>query len=95
MGFSRQEYWSEMPLLSLDILFDHLQFALIHGPNIPGSYAVLLFTASDFTSITSHIHNWVLWPNLWVPTILAQHGPAHQNKTLFPPQSVSPVRKLP
>ena len=27
-------------------------------PNIPGSYAILLFTASDFTSITSHIHNW-------------------------------------
>jgi len=25
----------------------------IHGPNIPGSYAILLFTASEFTSITS------------------------------------------
>ena len=36
------------------------EFALIHGPNIPGSYAILLFTASDFTSITSHIHNCVL-----------------------------------
>ena len=36
---------------------DHFQFALIHGPNIPGSYAILLFTASNFTSITSHIHN--------------------------------------
>ena len=23
------------------------------------------------------------------------HGPAHQNKTDFPPQSVSPIRKLP
>ena len=32
------------------------QFALIHGPNIPGSYAILLFTASDLASITSHIH---------------------------------------
>ena len=31
-----------------------------HGPNIPGSYEILLFTASDFTSITSHIHKWVL-----------------------------------
>ena len=36
-------------------------FALIHGPNIPDSYAILLFTASDFTSITSHIHNWMLF----------------------------------
>ena len=37
--------------------------------NIPGSYAVLLFTASDFTSITSHIHNWVLfllWLHLFI-----------------------------
>ena len=38
-----------------------LQFALIHGPNIPGSQAILLFTASVLASITSHIHNWVLY----------------------------------
>ena len=31
------------------------------GPNILGSYAILLFTALDFTSISSHIHNWVLF----------------------------------
>ena len=40
-----------------------------HGPNIPGSYAILLFIASDFTSITSHIHNWVLflpWLRLFI-----------------------------
>ena len=35
--------------------------ALIHRPDIPGSYAILLFTASDLASITSHIHNWVLF----------------------------------
>ena len=40
------------------LLFDHFQFALIQGPNIPGSYTILLLTALDFTSITSHIHNW-------------------------------------
>ena len=34
---------------------------LIHGHNIPGSYALLFFTASDFTSITSHIYTWVLF----------------------------------
>ena len=34
----------------------HFQFTLIHGPNLPGSYAMLFFTTSDFTSITSHIH---------------------------------------
>ena len=44
---------------------DHFQFALIHGPNITGSYAVFLFPASDFTSITSHIHSWVLFL-LWL-----------------------------
>ena len=38
---------------------------MIHGPNIPGSYAILLFTASDLASITSHIHNWIdLAPSL-------------------------------
>ena len=43
----------------------------IHGPNIPGSYAILLFTASDLASITSHIHNWVLFL-LWLhPFILS------------------------
>ena len=31
------------------------------GPDIPGSYAILLFTASDLASITSHIHSWVFF----------------------------------
>ena len=35
-----------------------------HGPNIPGSDAILFFTALDFTSITSHILTWVLF-SLW------------------------------
>ena len=53
------------------LLFDLFQFALIHGPNIPGSYAILLFTACDLASITSHIHNWVLFL-LWLhPFILS------------------------
>ena len=46
-----------------------LQFTLIHGPNILGSYVILFFTASDFTSITSHIHNWalfLLWLHLFI-----------------------------
>ena len=53
------------------LLFDHFQFALIHGPNIPCSYAILLFTAPDLASITSHIPNWVLFL-LWLrPFILS------------------------
>ena len=28
-------------------MFDHFQFTLIHGPNIPDSYAILLFIALD------------------------------------------------
>ena len=47
------------------LLFDHFQFTLIHVPNIPGSYAILFFTASDFTAIISHINNWVLF-SLWL-----------------------------
>ena len=52
-------------MFTLDILFDNFQFTFIHGPNIPCSYAILLFTASEFTSITSHIHNLVLF-SLWL-----------------------------
>ena len=46
---------------SCHLLFDHFQFALIHGPDIPVSYAILFFTALDFTFITNHIPNWVLF----------------------------------
>ena len=42
-------------------LFDHFQFALIHGPNISGSYAMLFFTASRFTFSTRHTHSWALF----------------------------------
>ena len=60
-----------MSTFTLAISFDHFQFALIHEPNIPGSYAILLFTASDLASITSHIQNWVLFL-LWLhPFILS------------------------
>ena len=33
-----------------NLLLDHIQFTLVHGPYIPGSYATLFFTSSDFTS---------------------------------------------
>ena len=56
---------------SCHLLFDHFQFALIHGPYIPGSYVILLFTASNPASITSPIHNWVVFL-LWLhPFILS------------------------
>ena len=39
--------------------------------NIPGFYAILLFTASDLLPITHHIHNWMLFL-LWLhPFILS------------------------
>ena len=58
-------------LLHCHLLFNHFQSAFIHGPNIPGSYAVLLFTASNLASETSPIHNWVLFL-LWLhPFILS------------------------
>ena len=61
-----------MSTFTLAILFDHFQCALIHGPDIPGSYAILLFTALDLASVTSHIHTWVLFL-LWLhPFILLE-----------------------
>ena len=58
-------------MFTLAISFDHFQFALIYGPDIPGFYAILLFTALDLASITNHIHSWVLFL-LWLhPFILS------------------------
>ena len=57
-------------LCFFSLLLGRKAFALIHGANIPGSYAILLFTASDLASITRHIHNWVLfllWLHLFIP----------------------------
>ena len=49
---------------SCHLLSEHFQFTFIHGPNIPGFYAVVFFAATNFTSITSHIHNTALF-SLW------------------------------
>ena len=38
-----------------------LPICLDSWPFIPGSYAILLFTASDFAYITSYTHNWVFF----------------------------------
>ena len=46
-----------------------MQFILIHGPNIPGSYEILFLIALDFTFIMRHIHSWEtfpLWPSLFI-----------------------------
>ena len=61
-----------MSMLLFHLLFDHFQFALIHGPDIPGSYARLLFTASDLASITSHIHSWVLFLPCPIPSFFLE-----------------------
>ena len=42
-------------------LFDHVQFILIYGPNIPGSYAIsffFFFKILDLIFTTRHIQNW-------------------------------------
>ena len=61
-------HW-RLSIWAIHFLFDHFQFTLIHGPNISGSYAILFSTALDFTSITSHIHNWglfLLWLRVFI-----------------------------
>ena len=54
---------------SCHLLFDHFQFASIHGSNNPGSYAILLSTALNLAFMTSPTHNWVLsllWLHLFI-----------------------------
>ena len=61
----------QLEVHSCHLLFDHLKCTLSHGPNIPDSYAILLFTASNLASKTIPIHNWVLFL-LWLhPFILS------------------------
>ena len=64
-----------------------LLLALIHGYNIPGSYAILFFTALNFTSITSHIHNSALFL-LWLCLFIF-------SGVKFPPFSSSIIGHLP
>ena len=61
-----------MLMFTLAISVWPLSIYLGSWPNIPGSYVILLFTASDFTSITSHIHNWVLLLLWFYPFILSR-----------------------
>ena len=56
-------------MFTLAISCLNCEFTLIHEPNIPGSYAILLFTTLNFASITNHIHSWVLcllWVHLFI-----------------------------
>ena len=62
---------SKMSMFTLAISCLTTSNLLWHGHNIPGSYAILFFTASDFTFIKRHIHNWalfLLWLSLFIPS---------------------------
>ena len=52
----------------------HIQFILIYGPNILGSYAILFFTALDFTIITSESESASVMSNSLQPHGLYIHG---------------------
>ena len=68
----------------------NVQFTLIHGPNIPGSYAVLFYSIR-FYFHPRHIHNWTLFP-LW-PSLFILSG-SISRCPLFPGtilDSLSPV----
>ena len=61
----------KMLIISLAISFDHFWFTLIHGPNIPGFYIILLFRTSFFTFTSRHLQNCVLfllWLSIFVPS---------------------------
>ena len=79
-------HWSLKCRCSLcHLLFDHFHFTLIHGSNIPGSYAILFFTTLGFTSITSHIHSWALFSLRLCLFILSEViSPLFSNSILSP-----------
>ena len=64
------------------LLLDHTQFTLIHGPKIPGSYAILFFTALDFVFTNRHIYNWASF--LFQPRCFIFSGAISNCPPLFP-----------
>ena len=71
-----------MSMFSLAITCYHVQFTLIHGRNISGSYVILFFTALDLTFTTRHIHNWASLP-LWSSCFILSEA-IHNSPLLFP-----------
>ena len=55
---------------------------LIHLPNIPCFYAILFFTASDFTFTTRHNHSWASFL-LWLSHFILS-GVLHNCPSFFP-----------
>ena len=51
-----------MSMFTRHFLFDHFQFALIHGPNIPGSY-VCAHIILLIDGVCELLRAWVLEPN--------------------------------
>ena len=47
------------------------------------------------TQLHPSTKNWIKFSGFIFFHWIYEHGPSHQNKTQFPPQSVSPIRKLP
>ena len=84
---------------SYHLVFDHFQFALIYGPNIPGSYAILLFTASSLASMTGPIHSWVLfllWLHLFIlPGVISPLISSRLSGTYQPGEFIFNVLFLP
>ena len=70
-------------MFTLDIFcLTTFNLTLIHGPNIPGCYAILSFTALGFIITARHIDNWALFP-LW-PSHLILSGAINNCPPLFP-----------
>ena len=57
------------------LLLDHFQFTLIHGPNIPGSYEILLFIAWDFTGTSTAKHHFCLAQPAILTGAISNHLP--------------------
>ena len=60
--------WSSLVALAISYLITS-NVPWLMDLTFPGSYAILFFTASDLTSITSHIHNWELFL-LWLSLVI-------------------------
>ena len=95
MGFSIQEYWSGLPFPSP---VDHVLSAL--STMTCPSWVALHGMARSFHWVKEVFRSCTTKPSRkdfehYFPSVWDECSCALQNKTQFPPQSVSPIRKLP